>query len=95
VPSPPTSPRQPPEPVPATTKTARASGGRGVASPEPAFYGFRHVLTFHAGAVLVPIIIAGAIKLPQEELVKLITADLFTCANPIAAARFNRLNDLQ
>ena len=29
--------------------------------------------------MLVPIIIAGAIDLPPEELVKLITADLFTC----------------
>src|SRR5881409_1822458 len=35
-----------------------------------ATYGFQHV---------VPIIIAGAINLPQEDLVKLITADLFTC----------------
>ncbi|MDT5266350.1 MAG: uric acid transporter, partial [Mycobacterium sp.] len=40
---------------------------------------FQHVVAFYAGAVLVPIIIAGAIKLPQEDLVKLITADLFTC----------------
>jgi len=44
-----------------------------------ATYGFQHVVAFYAGAVLVPIIIAGAIKLPQEDLVKLITADLFTC----------------
>src|SRR5882724_10172435 len=47
--------------------------------PKLATYGFQHVVAFYAGAVLVPIIIAGAIKLPQEELVKLITADLFTC----------------
>jgi hypothetical protein len=33
--------------------------------------------------VLVPIIIAGAIKLPQEELVKLITADLFGARIPL------------
>jgi uric acid transporter len=44
-----------------------------------ATYGFQHVVAFYAGAVLVPIIIAGAINLPQEDLVKLITADLFTC----------------
>ncbi|MEN4475934.1 solute carrier family 23 protein [Mycolicibacterium cosmeticum] len=44
-----------------------------------ATYGFQHVVAFYAGAVLVPIIIAGAINLPPEDLVKLITADLFTC----------------
>ncbi|MCX2929229.1 purine/pyrimidine permease [Mycobacterium sp. CVI_P3] len=47
--------------------------------PKLATYGFQHVVAFYAGAVLVPIIIAGAIKLPQQDLVKLITADLFTC----------------
>ncbi len=47
--------------------------------PKLATYGFQHVVAFYAGAVLVPIIIAGAINLPQEDLVKLITADLFTC----------------
>jgi 2-oxo-4-hydroxy-4-carboxy--5-ureidoimidazoline (OHCU) decarboxylase len=47
--------------------------------PKLALYGFQHVVAFYAGAVVVPIIIAGAINLPQEELVKLITADLFTC----------------
>jgi xanthine permease len=47
--------------------------------PKLATYGFQHVVAFYAGAVLVPILIASAIKLPQEELVKLITADLFTC----------------
>jgi xanthine permease len=47
--------------------------------PKLALYGFQHVVAFYAGAVLVPIIIAGAIKLPPEQLVKLITADLFTC----------------
>jgi OHCU decarboxylase len=36
-------------------------------------------VAFYAGAVLVPILIASAIDLPGEELVKLITADLFTC----------------
>ncbi|MHA3023252.1 solute carrier family 23 protein [Mycobacterium sp. BMJ-28] len=47
--------------------------------PKLALYGFQHVVAFYAGAVLVPIIIAGAINLPAEDLVKLITADLFTC----------------
>lgn len=47
--------------------------------PKLATYGFQHVVAFYAGAVLVPILIASAIKLPTEDLVKLITADLFTC----------------
>lgn len=47
--------------------------------PQLATYGFQHVVAFYAGAVLVPIIIAGAVGLSQQELVKLITADLFTC----------------
>jgi xanthine permease len=47
--------------------------------PKLATYGFQHVVAFYAGAVLVPILIAGAIDLPQDQLVKLITADLFTC----------------
>jgi OHCU decarboxylase len=47
--------------------------------PKLAAYGFQHVLAFYAGAVLVPIIVAGALKLSQEQLVHLINADLFTC----------------
>ncbi|MDF3340815.1 solute carrier family 23 protein [Mycolicibacterium septicum] len=49
--------------------------------PLPALvtYGFQHVVAFYAGAVLVPILIASAIGLPNADLVKLITADLFTC----------------
>ena len=42
-------------------------------------YGFQHVLAFYAGAVLVPIIIAGALGLSNEQLIHLINADLFTC----------------
>jgi xanthine permease len=44
-----------------------------------AAYGFQHVLAFYAGAVLVPIIVAGALKLNQDQLIHLINADLFTC----------------
>jgi len=47
--------------------------------PKLATYGFQHVVAFYAGAVLVPILIASAIDLPGDQLVKLITADLFTC----------------
>ena len=44
-----------------------------------AIYGFQHVLAFYAGAVIVPILLAGAIGLTDEQLVHLINADLFTC----------------
>jgi OHCU decarboxylase len=47
--------------------------------PQLVAYGFQHVLAFYAGAVLVPIIIAGALKLSQDQLIHLINADLFTC----------------
>ncbi|MCH9729659.1 MAG: purine/pyrimidine permease [Actinomycetia bacterium] len=47
--------------------------------PKLAAYGAQHVVAFYAGAVLVPILIASAIDLPHEDLIKLITADLFTC----------------
>src|SRR5438445_8455974 len=44
-----------------------------------AVYGFQHVLAFYAGAVIVPLLLAGAIGLSNEELIQLISADLFTC----------------
>ncbi|MEU3918998.1 nucleobase:cation symporter-2 family protein [Streptomyces sp. NPDC029004] len=47
--------------------------------PKLALYGFQHVLAFYAGAVIVPIIVGGALGLSREELVYLINADLFTC----------------
>jgi uric acid transporter len=42
-------------------------------------YGMQHVLAFYAGAVIVPILLAGAIGLSERELIHLINADLFTC----------------
>jgi OHCU decarboxylase len=55
-----------------------------------ATYGFQHVLAFYAGAVLVPIILAGALGLTKDQLIHLINADLFTCgiASIIQAAGF-------
>jgi OHCU decarboxylase len=44
-----------------------------------AVYGFQHVLAFYAGAVIVPILLAGAIGLSERDLIHLINADLFTC----------------
>ncbi len=48
-------------------------------APQLAIYGFQHVLAFYAGAVIVPILLAGAIGLTDEQLIHLINADLFTC----------------
>jgi len=47
--------------------------------PKLIAYGFQHVLAFYAGAVLVPIIVAGALGLTTLQLIHLINADLFTC----------------
>ena len=44
-----------------------------------AVYGMQHVLAFYAGAVIVPILLAGAIGLTPDQLIHLINADLFTC----------------
>jgi xanthine permease len=42
-------------------------------------YGLQHVLAMYAGAVAVPLILANALKLPPEQLIYLINADLLTC----------------
>jgi OHCU decarboxylase len=42
-------------------------------------YGLQHVMAFYAGAVVVPILLAGAIGLNNQQLIHLINADLFTC----------------
>ncbi|AEI46397.1 nucleobase:cation symporter-2 family protein [Paenibacillus mucilaginosus] len=41
--------------------------------------GFQHVLAMYAGAVVVPLIVGGALKLTGEQMAYLIAADLFTC----------------
>ncbi|MGE5701366.1 MAG: nucleobase:cation symporter-2 family protein [Clostridia bacterium] len=41
--------------------------------------GFQHVLAMYAGAVVVPLIIGGALKLTGDQMAYLIAADLFTC----------------
>ena len=55
-----------------------------------ALYGLQHVMAFYAGAVIVPILLAGAIHLTDDQLIALINADLFTCgiASIIQAAGF-------
>ena len=39
----------------------------------------QHVLVMYAGAVAVPLILGGALKLPKEQVALLISADLFAC----------------
>ena len=41
--------------------------------------GLQHVLVMYAGAVAVPLIIGGALKLPAEQIALLINADLLAC----------------
>ncbi|MFD1776905.1 nucleobase:cation symporter-2 family protein [Paenibacillus rhizophilus] len=41
--------------------------------------GLQHVLAMYAGAVVVPLIVGGALKLTGEQMAYLIAADLFTC----------------
>ncbi|WP_040161017.1 solute carrier family 23 protein [Nigerium massiliense] len=48
-------------------------------APKLVVLGIQHVLAFYAGAVIVPIVIGGAIGLSTQELIHLINADLFTC----------------
>lgn len=48
-------------------------------APKLAIYGLQHVLAFYAGAVIVPILLASAIKLDTPTLIHLINADLLTC----------------
>ncbi|WJH35598.1 purine permease [Paenibacillus sp. CC-CFT747] len=49
-------------------------------SPAKTFtLGLQHVLAMYAGAVIVPLIVGGALKLTPEELGYLISIDLLTC----------------
>jgi len=41
--------------------------------------GFQHVLAMYAGAVIVPLIVGGALDLNATQMAYLIAADLFTC----------------
>ncbi|CAL9356317.1 Uric acid transporter UacT [Streptomyces sp. enrichment culture] len=44
-----------------------------------AAFGLQHVLAMYAGAVAVPLIVGGAMRLPPADLAYLITADLLVC----------------
>ncbi|VEH80216.1 xanthine permease [Corynebacterium kutscheri] len=47
--------------------------------PKLAALGLQHVLAFYAGAVIVPLLIAGSLNLDTETTIHLINADLLTC----------------
>jgi len=64
---------------PGRTKSIKHPVDQVLPVPKLAIYGIQHVLAFYAGAVVVPILLAGAIGLSQEQLIHLINADLFTC----------------
>ena len=44
-----------------------------------AILALQHVLVMYAGAVAVPLILGGALKLPRDQVALLINADLFAC----------------
>ena len=48
-------------------------------APKLAALGLQHVLVMYAGAVAVPLIVGGALKLPKDQIAWLISADLFCC----------------
>ncbi|MFO1282544.1 MAG: nucleobase:cation symporter-2 family protein [Burkholderiales bacterium] len=48
-------------------------------APRLATLGLQHVLVMYAGAVAVPLIVGRALKLPPDQVAKLISADLFCC----------------
>ncbi|MGO3087057.1 MAG: solute carrier family 23 protein [Corynebacterium flavescens] len=48
-------------------------------APKLAALGLQHVLAFYAGAVIVPLLIAGSLNLDAETTIHLINADLLTC----------------
>ena len=45
-----------------------------------AAYGLQHVMTMYAGIIAVPLIVATAIGLPQDQLVYVINASFFMSA---------------
>lgn len=48
-------------------------------APKTVLLSIQHVLAFYAGAVVVPLVIAGGLNLSAEHTIHLINADLFTC----------------
>lgn len=51
----------------------------GIPVPRLVALALQHVLVMYAGAVAVPLILGGALKLPRDQVAILISADLFAC----------------
>lgn len=72
-----------PLPPPDTAKTVTSHPASAVdavpPAPKLAALGLQHVLAFYAGAVIVPLLIAGSLNLDTETTIHLINADLLTC----------------
>src|ERR1700688_4109399 len=47
--------------------------------PQMAALGLQHVLVMYAGAIAVPLIVGGALRLPKDQIAFLVNADLFAC----------------
>ena len=62
-----------------TTNAASDPVNEVLPPPKLATLGLQHVLVMYAGAVAVPLIIGGALKMTREEIAFLISADLFCC----------------
>ncbi|MGW0519727.1 nucleobase:cation symporter-2 family protein [Crossiella sp. NPDC003009] len=69
--------------MPFRTKRATGSPAHPVDEVLPAgrllAFGLQHVLAMYAGAVAVPLIVGGAMKLPAADIAYLINADLLVC----------------
>ncbi len=72
-----------PLPPPDTAKTVTPHPASAVdavpSAPKLAALGLQHVLAFYAGAVIVPLLIAGSLNLDTATTIHLINADLLTC----------------
>ncbi len=70
-------------PTPAATSSTSTAAVHPVDEVPPvrqlAAFGLQHVLAMYAGAVAVPLIVGGAMKLSAADLAYLITADLLVC----------------
>ena len=63
-------------------QTSVSQAGLSSATPPPLrlmLLALQHVLVMYAGAVAVPLILGGALKLPRDQVALLINADLFAC----------------
>ena len=67
--------------MPATSSAAPSAIGSidGIPVPRLIALALQHVLVMYAGAVAVPLILGGALKLPRDQVAVLISADLFAC----------------